>query len=664
MKRVGFRPARLALVTVLTTAALLRADINLLNNQADIVGPIQVRLAYTDKNGNGQDFALQQLPAAVSQTLPAAWVNLTNTPLLQGTASPHGYFDNAWNSVRNAVCGDVAGEVPTMINTQDNQAYNASCQTTATGVLQAIIVNQWEDQYLAPHTGTRLTLDYWVPANSVTFSVRTPTTGCYIFCQPDPKFTVVFDAHLIVRASTDNWSTLKFPPVIEHYGEVIISEVLSGDQTAGVVSAGQQFEFALAGAEASSAIAGGPLDPVGLGIAAAVLAEEIGAIAVSDIANADLRDEVSADLSFINSPSAGGAGAQIGQDFTGFYQALNTSSPFSPGGLANLAITGGNNGSLIFRFTAGDPPPVLSDGRVRTTGPSLIAPTIGATQTDVVAGQSLTILGDYFTPAYTTHLPMYWSTSVGVPAQSTLLVANANPLVLLQTIQTSQFSFVVTNLTPGRAYQFRVSECGQISCSPWSNWLDITTDAAGTDQVTFSLDQLSNKIGPATTLGIGGSFSAAVTIPSGTTPGTHTLYATVGAQQASMQITVCISSGCPPTLVELNPDTGQAETQPGIVVQGSSIVLAGSNFTPGQTVTISVDPSNVCPINILGQSTGPCTVVLGPTLGSATVGANGSFKGTFVMPGVTLGTHNLGVTEAGVGSVLATYRIYVEAPAQ
>jgi hypothetical protein len=140
------RKTPVILTTLVMTAGMLRADINLINNPTYIVGPIQVRLAYTDKNGNGQDFALQQLPAAVSQTLPAAWVNLTSTPLLQGTASPHGYFDNAWNSVRNAVCGDLVAEVPTMIHTQDNQAYNVSCQTTATGVLNALIAHQWHDQ--------------------------------------------------------------------------------------------------------------------------------------------------------------------------------------------------------------------------------------------------------------------------------------------------------------------------------------------------------------------------------------------------------------------------------------------------------------------------------------------------------------------------------------
>jgi hypothetical protein len=500
-----------------------------------------------------------------------------------------------------------------------------------------------------------LLLDYLVPANSLTFSVTTPTTGCssilgVSLCPPDPQFTVVFEAHLTVYASTDNSSTLKFPPVIYNYGVVLVDDVVGGNQTAAVRSVAEQYDAALVGIAASP-------DPVGLGLALGTVGTELAGIVVSDIANADLRDTVSADLN-IYSSSLGGAGVQIGQDFAGFYQALNTPSLFSPGQGANLAITGGSDGSLIFRFTDGDPPPVLSDGRVRYTGPILIPPTIGATQTDVVGGQSLTISGDYFPPAYTTHLPMSWSTSVGVPAQSTLLVANASPLALLQTIQTNQFSSVVTNLTPGRAYQFRVSECGQISCSPWSNWLDITTDSSGTDQVTFSLDQLSNRIGSPATLGIGGSFSAAVTIPSGTTPGTHTLYAIVGAQQASMQITVCSSSGCPPTLVELNPDTGQAETQPGIVIQGSSIVLAGANFTPGQAVTISVDPLTTVCVPLFGSQ-----CVSGPTLGSATVGANGSFTGTFTMPSVTSGTHTLGV-ETGAGSVLATYRIFVEAPAQ
>jgi hypothetical protein len=53
---IANRQAPVILTALLMTAGWLRADINLLNNQANIVGPIQVRLAYTDKNGNGQDY--------------------------------------------------------------------------------------------------------------------------------------------------------------------------------------------------------------------------------------------------------------------------------------------------------------------------------------------------------------------------------------------------------------------------------------------------------------------------------------------------------------------------------------------------------------------------------------------------------------------------------
>jgi hypothetical protein len=203
-------------------------------------------------------------------------------------------------------------------------------------------------------------------------------------------------------------------------------------------------------------------------------------------------------------------------------------------------------------------------------------------------------------------------------------------------------TYEASNLTAGKQYTFYVNECDAISCAPTSNQLTISTSPAGSDQVTFSLDRISNVIGPKATVSVNGTFSATVPIPSNTTPGQHTLYANVGTEQAEMPINICPATGCNPTLTVLYDGVAVA---PGWRIEaGFPIDFYGTSFTAGRTVTLTVDSAG------------------GTRIGSATVGSNQSFNQTFTMPSVSPGTHNIVATETVATETVAIENVVSEIP--
>jgi chitodextrinase len=362
---------------------------------------------------------------------------------------------------------------------------------------------------------------------------------------------------------------------------------------------------------------------------------QLSGIGVSAVANQGLEDTVSGDLSILYSYNANTAAIDAGQQFTSLFDTLKQASS---AGFTQFAVTAGDNESLIFRLTYPQPPaPVLVDPRKGI----FATPSISVNPTSVIAGQSLTLSGEYFKPVFVNSAVVDWNQTVAGPPQGTVSYL-IPPLSRPHTATVTGLSFQLTGLSPSTNYVFQVQECDQITCTPLSSTLVLTTDPAGSNQVAFSLDKTSNTFGSALTLPAGGSFSVPEVIPAGTAPGLHTLYATAGIQQASASVDVCAATGCGPTLEMLGsngvPDAPGALTNP-----GSPITLAGFNFDAGQTVTFTVDSSS------------------GTKIGSTTVSSIGRFQGTYTMPYVPYGAHTVVAASAGA---TAKFSVTVPSPAQ
>ena len=591
------------LAALVLAATPLQAEVSLRDNWIAPTGPMRVRLAYTDANGKYQDLDLQQLPSALSKALPSGLLSLQNSPLLLAQGSPKGYFDTLWSNIRQGVCGDIESEVPKLVN--DHDLYGLSCTMAPGGLLQATIASSWEDQFDDTILGSQLFLDYYIPLNSVTFSVHTNCTCkqgdslCLsLGGQADPQFTVIFDIHLDVKAMTANSGVIQLPPDQSYTGEVLMEDIRWGDRSSEVQSAASSFG-SLVSTAAQAALQSGPLDAAGIAgliVSAAEFLDQIGGITVDLLCNDHLRDEVSAHLSFMGSYTAGVAAFDANRDFSGLYQGLYAAQTV---GFTQFAITGGDDGSLIFRVTYPAPAaPFLQDDRTVNGGiQNLFPPT--PPQSNLWFFVYFNQLGTFF--------------PVGE-------------------FPTNQLSFEMTNLSPGTSYEFQVYECDKITCAPWSNTLLTSTDKSGSDQVTFTLENNATLGGA--TLGPDGTFTGTAKIPAATKPGLHTLTATVGAQKASRPITVC-PGVCGPMLEVIDPST---HTPTSTVVVGSSYTVDGFFLPAGKTIALTFD-------SVQGTNVGYATVVKDGPLGSYTI------------PSVLPGTHTL--IASSNGQKLATLSVYV-----
>jgi hypothetical protein len=652
----------LSTLTALVIGALpLRAETPLQNNDVGIAGPIEARLAYTDANGNSQDYNLRQLPGALSKVLPANLLKLQNAPLLQPQGSPQGYFDQLWSTIRNGVCGDVEGHVKTSVA----NAYAPSCQTLSQGLLTATIANGWEDQYGFTITGSQLVLEYEVPLNTVTFYVHTNCTcnkddnSCKLAGgQEDPQFTALFYVHLFVKATNPNMASLTAPPAdLQTIGEVLYEGIDAGDTSGAYASAGVQFLGALASL-VSVAATTGPIpavDVFGLILSVEQFVTQVGGIILDLACNNHLRDDVSSQLDpsgtglwFSNSLRS--AKDTVYQDFNEFFQGLYAAQPF---GFTQLGVTAGDDGSLIFRVTYPAPvaPTLVDDRTQKNPYQGLIQVNITANPPAIPAGQSLIVTGSSFSPNYSTALQLDWNKTVWGKPQTSLYEALFIPqqsifvplgVFPINAPLIANPFWQVTGLSPSTMYQFMVRECDQITCAPWSNLLTTSTVAAGSHQVALTFDGnliLCGTVGQDcpipignATLGPDGGFTGTATIPGSTSAGLHTITATVAGQHASTQVVVCDPKGCPASLWLLGP-SNDVVSEGGLVYAGSGFTLEGFSFSPSQTVDVTFDSPQ------------------GLSAGFASVGTDGSFKVSFAMP-VLLGTHKL--VASSNGQTLAT----------
>lgn len=639
-------------------------------NQVAITGPLQVRLMYTDKNGQAQSTVVSQLPQS---GLPGNLQKLDGVPLVKA-ANGKSYFDGAWTSIRGAVCAEVTAAIQQQISGSPNAAYNVKCVTNAKGVLQASFQQSWENDQFQWVNGRRILFDYWIPLNGASFYVTSPTT-CHVGSScgglpTDPQFTVSFDVHIVVTATSSGQSAFVLPVSDTEDSAIVIQSVDGGDITGALQNAAVSWVQKLP-AEAALALAtDGAAGLAALAASTANLLKDAIATGITAVVDQHLRDEVSAKLSFVSS-SAGQMALRASSQFDQVWQDLYSGQS---SGLSNFAIAVGSDGSFNFELTYPAPAkPVITNTIATSNGGKLFAPSIYPTQSEVAPGAQTALNCDYFAASYSNFLSVGWTRAVlGMPVSSQL--SWGQPGQPMQTQQLSGFGYVAKNLTPSTTYQFQVQECDALTCSPWSDWLTTATEVSGSSQVTFWLDNNKTQpIGRATIAPGGAAFTATVSIPSGASPGLHTIHAAVpGQSAASTSITVCATTGCSPILAVVNTlnNALYPPQPPPIAVVGSYTTLHGASFDPGRSVTIYVDDQN------------------GPTAASTVVGSDGTFDVKFIMPMAATGDHNLVAMEAAVqpirflarrnrpdltirpvpilygGSLTASAEVYVEAAAQ
>jgi hypothetical protein len=671
-------------------------DVRLENNAVLVTGPLQVRLAFTDQNNVVQDIPLQNLPPAAFNSLPVPLQQAKSSALLQGAASS--FFDQLWSSNRGNVCGDIFAEITADINSSDNTAYNINCTTNERGALTATIQTSWQDEYGFTVTGRRLVLDYWIPYNDAVFTVTSPCTCSQsnAVCAADPQFTVVFDVHLLVKFQSNDPASIALPFTDAHFGSVDFDLIVTGDYGDAVHNATTQWGIDLAAGAAASLATGEPI----LGLADLIastgqLLVQFGGIGVAAACNNHLGDDISARLSILSSGTAGSDAVSIGQQFGSLFQDLLAGYT---AGFNHFDIVGDSKGDLIFRWTSppGTKPQLFNVDAGNNGPPSLFPPMIGAEQTQVPAGGKLTVHGNYFAGAYTTHLRIGWNdtTPPGKPVKGEV---DWRPVGgAIQHATTTQSMFEANGLQPGAKYQFRVGDCTPIACTPSSDWFSTATQTQGSDQVVLSLDSSATTIGNAI-LGGDGSFTTSVTIPQGTAPGQHTMYATVGAQGNSFPTgggkfvrlekpplnavsAHLFSARAPVTapanaiarlpspwlttspiigkIVVVNPGGGQQAKLPIVVcgAGGCNPSIAEINpytntpYAAGGGIYVATER-----FTLEGEHFAPNGGVIlyldtpsGRVIGATNVGGSGTFQANFTMPNVT-GKHTLVAVETSGG---------------
>jgi hypothetical protein len=603
-------------------------------HQVMTTGPFQVRLNYTDKNGQAQSGDITQLPATAFGGLPGSLQKLKSLPLL---GSPNGgnYFDGVWSKIRGQVCADVKAMIATQENFSPNTAYNIRCNTNPRGVLETTFETNWENDQFQYVSGRRIAYVYYVPLNSAVFYMTTPTTchaGGNCGIQPvDPQFTVTFDVSIAVTSTSAGQTAFILPVTNTESASVTPQSVDGGDITGGLVTATQKWALALP-AEAAAIIASdGAIGLSQLATSTAKLLADAIATITGIIVDQHLRDEVSAHLN-LGSAAAGGAALNASSQFDQLFQGLYNAQL---SGMQSFGIGAGSDGSFEFAFTYPQPAkPVVTNTIASSNGGKLFAPTISPQQSSEVApGAQLALDAQYFSPSYTNFLQVGWTKTVqGTPVSQLTWGPQGQSL---QSQQITGLGFTAKSLQPNTAYQFEVQECDGLSCSPWSDSLITRTESSGSNTVKFWLDNNSSVlIGTAQIAPQGAEFTANVTIPSSTSPGQHTVNAAVSGQNStSTTIIVCQTTGCSPTLGVVNDMSGNGAlyppSPPARVEDGNYVTVRGGNFDAGQSVTIYVDSSS------------------GPQAGTATVGADGTFQTTFTMPLVIGGDHTLVAIEAG-----------------
>ena len=532
-------PAGLALVILSSSIPSAFADNPLSTTPVDVSGPLQVVLSFPDKNANPQQVDLNSAPQSVVGALPSNLQQLKSSGLLgQPLGSAFGYL---WNVTSQDDCGALFTQITNDINSADNAAYGFSaCSFGPYASLTADEQTQWQEPVPGcgacewqTVNGHRVFLDYWIPGNSMVFSVTTPSTckQSTFICDQDPEFTLEFDIHIRVTLTSNDPNGLVCPLAVDTRQDIQVDDVVGGDQRGAIVSAFENFanSWAIDHITGEEAIVS-KSEMLSLG-------EQLSGIAFASIGNGHLRDEITAHLNLALGP------ANLGR-----VAALNGLGDLAQGcadvrqlGFTQFGIAASDQNGLEFILThptdtvAG----VTDQSTPQNVGgdvngiPTFAHPQISVQPNQVDVGGQFNVDGGNFTFFDPAHVRIGWTdpSATGLDlAESDIdygpVGGDITHAVKTRTPGDGQAFFDASNLTPGTTYQFRVRDCDVLSCTDWSGWLNAATQLSGNDQVNLYLDSISqaNQIGTAT-VGPDGTFSALTQLPGGTTTGQHSLIA-------------------------------------------------------------------------------------------------------------------------------------------
>lgn len=597
-----------------------------------IVGPIRLNLGFTDETGTPRAALVDSLSSEQLAGLPSGLLQAKGSDLF----TP-GHFDALWNAMKGGICSDVQRAISTLENHSPNSPYNIQpCVMPPKGYLTANFQETWtDDATLQTMNGRRIRFTYQAPLNGVTFWMTSPHTchvGSNCPTEPtDPAFTVVYTVELTVTCtSAPNATSFDLPVSCKPAVDIAVEGVYGGDVTGQLVSATTQFVAQLAAEGAAAAASGGTVAPeAAIGAISSALnlaVQGLGTLIAADT-DAHLRDQVSSYIvGFVNSPTLNANSTNVSNDFNALFQnlyfaTLNGLRPFVIGISPKLSLDFG----LIYPLPA---KPQIQNTTAANNRGSLFAQTISVSQPEVVAGQVLSVTAEYFKGADVNTVNIAWNKTVLGNPKSSLVWGPPKT-----TVTTTALTFNAIDLKPATQYTFQVQECDGISCAPPSDVLTTKTEAAGSNDVYFWLDNDTGKIIGHNTVGLsGGQFLTNVLIPATTTPGAHLLHAgSPGGQPATASITVCQVGGCGPSVAVLNTSNNTLYPPGSVVGVGLPVVLRGAKFAPGSSAWIWIDG------------------VQGTKAAAAPVGPLGNFQASFTMPMVAAGKHNLVAIELKPG---------------
>jgi hypothetical protein len=297
-----------------------------------------------------------------------------------------------------------------------------------------------------------------------------------------------------------------------------------------------------------------------------------------------------------------------------------------------------------------DQAPIVVDALA--PGPTLFQPEIGTAAPQVNAGGQLGVTGAFFPAPRGAQLAIKWSdtTSGNVVASEVQWGPAPNGAPPTQPTDVTiprhgrydnANTFVATGLVPSSQYAFRVRDfdVANLIATDWSAFVVLATGA--TDVVELDLDWNNTVLGFAQ-LQPNGTFSTMVVVPANVPPGVYKITAVLGGQAMATTTITIVAAGVvlAPVLQVIDQLTGIPFQGAPRVLGGSSVLLRGLSFTPGQ-VSIAVDSAG------------------GTALGATSADASGGFQTSVTWPYFIDGAHAIVASE---GAQQAAAPVWGEEP--
>jgi hypothetical protein len=560
--------------------------------------PLAVYLDFRDKAGNQQHVSAASIPPAAA---PPQLQQVLGNPVL---STPLGtYFDQQWTTatvpqtgevLRDAACDMIKNKIQSEV--QDNLHTNAkdiSCNLPRSGAVGVQVADGTLSPNEPPGWHEPAPFYLWSGGQHARITYWLPGNSAMFSVDEDyglgnPRYNLTFDGEMRILANISDGNG------VDMCTDSVYDWAQADDAT---------------------------IDPTNV---AGQVYDDVGAL-VADLngqpTNLFQTAEGQIDSGTFSVPALG----SVTSAFDQLAAACNSGRSF---GFSQMQASV-SNGALTFRFTHADlAQPTLTDLAAQHNSSSFLTDSLGVQNVQVHAGDTDAVTGYFDMPR--SSIEIGWDPK-GVPATVKWSIKGQNQPPTTANVSGSEFD--ITSPQSNTQYDFEVQECDQVSCSAWSPPLDIQTE---NQDIASVLLQLEN--GPVVghgTVKPDGTLATTITVPASTKPGSYTLQALVGNNQtASTSLTVLgTSARAQPVLAAWDTAANRATAGPAVTTQGGEFTLHGEAFAPGQ-VTVRLDNAS------------------GPVIGSATAGADGSFKGTFSMPYTSIGNHTL-VTDSTPQASLA-----------